>query len=449
MKRKKRPPERKPLSQAEIERRRKINAAFRHAEQTVSQTGVYEPVVYRPSSVPAAVQSRPPRSGGRATPTPSSSNSALEDALREVFRLPTAAPGSAIVRQPAKAPKTPPKPKGRTPGTAKEARTTPPSARRTDPPAGSKVDTTDKPRIVVARPKKRRTLEPEDFYASTKLKKAKRGAEAIGHLATGQSPAKSKKKSKADKAAAREAAKKQSALQALLAKAERQKAAKDSARKGKQSNDASRIAFNARLREQRDAEAKVAAAPSPFEKLQRDWNAAFTILLRYEDENPNARNVVEAKQRLNLIEAEWDRRRSLKPGEPDYFPWPSTEIGAAEAATKSSVINLYEKGMLGCLGYQVGASSPLTAAQRARLLGQVFVMRLPPLNDLEYMASWGQPDTGPRLHKIAECLAAFVKNAKRRSGVSFHTAIAHWETDLVHMRRHYYDGRFDFTWPRA
>lgn len=449
MKRKKRPPERKPLSQAEIERRRKINAAFRHAEQTVSQTGVYEPVVYRPSPPPATVKSRSPLSGGNATTSPSLNNSALEDALREVFRLPTAAPSSAIARQPAKAPKTPPKQKGRMPAIAKEAGTTPPSARRTDLQAGSKVDTTDKPQIVISRHKKRRTLGPEDFYTSAKLKKAKRSAEANRQQATDQALAKPKKKLKAEKAVARDAARKQSALQALLAKAERQKAAKDSARKGKQSNDASRIAFNARLREQRDAEAKVAAAPSPFEKLQRDWNAAFTILLRYEDENPNARNVVEAKQRLNLIESEWDRRRSLKPGEPDYFPWPSTEIGAAAAVTKSSVINLYERGMLGCLGYQVGASSPLTAVQRARLLGQVFVMRLPPLNDLEYMASWGQPVTGPRLHKIAECLAAFVKNAKRRSGVSFHTAIAHWEADLVHMRRHYYDGRFDFTWPRA
>ena len=449
MKRKKRPPERKPLSQAEIERRRKINAAFRHAEQTVSQTGVYEPVVYRPSPVPAASKSRSPRSGSKATTAPSSSNSALEDALRQVFRLPTAAPGSAIDRQPAKASKTPPKPKGRIPATTKEARTTPPSGRRTDPPAGSKVDTTDKPRIVVSRPKKRRTLGPEDFYTPAKLEKAKRSAEAAGKLAADQAPAKSKKKSKADKAAAREAAKKQSALQALLAKAEREKAAKDSARKGKQSNDASRIALNARLREQREADAKVIAAPSPFEKLQRDWKAAFTILLRYEDENPNARNVVEARHRLNLIEAEWDRRRSLKPGEPDYFPWPSTEIGAAAAATKSSAINLYEKGMLGCLGYQVGVSSPLTGAQRARLLGQVFLMRLPPLNDLKYMTSWGQPSTGPRLHKIAECLATFVKNAKRRSGDSFYTAIAHWEADLLHMRRQYYDGRFDFLWPRA
>lgn len=448
MKRKKRPPERKPLSQAAIERRRKINAAFRHAEQTVSQTGVYEPVVYRPSPVPDAVKSRSPRSGSKAKTAPSSSSSALEDGLREVFRLP-AATRPAVTRQLAMAPNTPPKPKAKIPAAAKEARTTPPSARRTDPPAGSKVDTTGKAQIFVSRPKKRRMLGPEDYYTPAKLKKAKRSAETNQRRSADQAPAKSKKKAKATKAETREAARKQFALQALVAQAERQKAAKDSARKGKQSNDASRIAFNARLREQRAAQAKVAAAPSPFEKLQRDWSAAFTILLRYEDENPNARNVVEARQRLNLIEAEWDRRHGLKPGEPDYFPWPSTEIGAAAVVTKSSVINLYEKGMLGCLGYQVGASSPLTAAQRARLLGQVFVMRLPPLNDLEYMASWGQPDTGPRLHKIAECLAAFVKNAKRRSGVSFHTAIAHWEADLVHMRRHYYDGRFDFTWPRA
>lgn len=281
------------------------------------------------------------RSKGKPSPAGGSSNSALEDALREVFRLP-AARGPAIARQPAKAPKKPPKPKSKMPAPAKMAKTTIPSAGRDDPPAGSKVNATEKPRIVVPGPKKRRTLGPEDFYGSAQPKKAKRRAEPAGPQAPHQAPPKSKKKSKA--------ARKQSAQQAALAQAERKKAAKYSAKKGKEANEASRIAFNARLREQREAEAKVAAAPSPFIRLQREWNAAFTILLRYEDENPNARNVVEARQRLNLIEAEWDRRRSLKPGEPDYFPWPSTEIAAASAATKSSVINLYEKGMLGCLG---------------------------------------------------------------------------------------------------
>lgn len=374
MKRKKRPPERKPLSQAEIDRRRKINDAFRHAEQTVSQTGIYEPVIYRPSPTPSAAKPCSNRSSGRASPAPASSSSALEDALREVFDRPVA-PGPAVARQPVKVPKALPKPNSKVPAAAKVTRTIPSSAGWVDPPGGSKVDATKKPRTVVSHPKKRKALGLEDPYNSAQPKKAKRGAEPAGKQTANQAPPKWKKKLTATEAVAWEAARKQ-----------RKKAAKNSARKGKDSNDASRIAFNVRLREQREAEAKNAAAPSPFERLQRDWSAAFAVLLRCEDEYPNARNVVEARQRLNLIEAEWDRRRSLKPGEPDYFPWPSTVIGAAAAATKSSVLNLYEKGILGSLGYQVGAGSPLTAAQRARLLGQVFMMRLPPLNDLDYMS---------------------------------------------------------------
>ena len=105
--------------------------------------------------------------------------------------------------------------------------------------------------------------------------------------------------------------------------------------------------------------------------------------------------------------------------------------------------------MLGYLGYHVGISSPLTTAQRARLLGQIFMMRLPPLNDLDYMASWGRPRSGPRLRKIAESIASFVKTAKRRTTVSLDMAIGHWEADLIHMRRCYYDGNFDFHWPKV
>lgn len=103
--------------------------------------------------------------------------------------------------------------------------------------------------------------------------------------------------------------------------------------------------------------------------------------------------------------------------------------------------------MLAYLGYHVGLSSTLNAQQRKRLLDRVFAMRLPPLNGVAYMRQWGTPDTATRLKKIAESLASFVRNAKRRKNPSLSEAIRHWEEDLSGLRLAHYVGRFDFVWP--
>lgn len=415
----------KPLSQAEIERRRKINAAIRHAEQIISQTGVYEPVVYRPkSSVPTCQTHRAAEPASRGK----TGEPAVGADPREALDL---SPSSAI--------------SATTQGSAAPAL----PASRGNAPSQSEANGNNEPRPVVQKTKKVRTLGAEDLYPSTISRKSKSSKAKEPAKKGRQTPQKSKANAKAAKIAAAVSARRKAREQAAVAEGERKKVANSSLRKAKEANAASRIAFNARIREQREAEASVAVAPSPFVKLQREWNAAFSILLRYEDEDPNARNVVDARRHLSLIEAEWERRHGLSFGDPDYFPWPSTEIASASLADKPGSIVRHERGMLGYLGYHVGISSPLTTAQRARLLGQIFMMRLPPLNDLDYMASWGRPRSGPRLRKIAESIASFVKTAKRRTTVSLDMAIGHWEADLIHMRRCYYDGNFDFHWPKV
>ena len=66
------------------------------------------------------------------------------------------------------------------------------------------------------------------------------------------------------------------------------------------------------------------------------------------------------------------------------------------------------------------------------------------------MKEWNAPKTPWRLKKIANCLATFAKNAKRRSNSdSFRQAIEDWEDDLAWLKRNFYTGIYDskFVWP--
>lgn len=216
-------------------------------------------------------------------------------------------------------------------------------------------------------------------------------------------------------------------------------------RKGAASNAASRLAINARMRTAAGTEAPKTV--SPFPELQRRWQAAFSYLQRFAEANPDASDVVEARRRLAEVEWEWQRLQALDPNSPDCFPWPSTDAPAGDGDGHGATGAWQEIGMLAYLGYHVGLSSTLTSAQRMRLLGHVFVMRLPPLNGIAYMRQWGAPDTGTRLRKIAEGLASFARNAKRRRNPNLAEAIRQWEDDLEGLRRAHYVGRFDFPWP--
>jgi hypothetical protein len=48
---------------------------------------------------------------------------------------------------------------------------------------------------------------------------------------------------------------------------------------------------------------------------------------------------------------------------------------------------------------------------------------------------------------MAHCIAAFTRNAKRRSAHDYAEAIADWEADLDYLYREYYVGHFSFAWP--
>lgn len=97
------------------------------------------------------------------------------------------------------------------------------------------------------------------------------------------------------------------------------------------------------------------------------------------------------------------------------------------------------------LGYAVGNNGKPTNDRR-QILHRAYKERLPDTGDSVYMAKWGEPNSATRLHKIAENIAAYCRNAKRKHG-SYEQAIHDWEQDLEWLRRTYYRGVMKFQWP--
>ena len=103
--------------------------------------------------------------------------------------------------------------------------------------------------------------------------------------------------------------------------------------------------------------------------------------------------------------------------------------------------------MLSFLGYRVGELQPTSPEIRLQILEYAFECYLPPLIDFTYHREWSEPLTAPRLKKIADSLASFARNAKRRNMHSWTRAIDDWETDLEFLFQKYYRDYFHFWWP--
>ena len=107
----------------------------------------------------------------------------------------------------------------------------------------------------------------------------------------------------------------------------------------------------------------------------------------------------------------------------------------------------YEQGLLKYYGYKVGRSG-LSQGERWEILDQVFSQALLQIDNTAYLNEWGEPKSARRLQKIADSIAAFTRNAKRRNRHSFSKAIQDWETDLAYLKRTYYNN-FSFQYPRT
>ncbi|WP_343827311.1 hypothetical protein [Sphingopyxis soli] len=142
---------------------------------------------------------------------------------------------------------------------------------------------------------------------------------------------------------------------------------------------------------------------------------------------------------------EWDRRLRQALSDPGRFRWPTTEANRGDG--KLNGAEWHSEGVLGFLGYRVGITQGEHDQTRRRILDVTFSSPLPPINGAAYMREWSDPGSAARLRKVAETLAAFVRNAKRKRGGSMDSAIADWERDLDYLFHTYYVGKFAFAWP--
>lgn len=170
--------------------------------------------------------------------------------------------------------------------------------------------------------------------------------------------------------------------------------------------------------------------------LRRQLRNVFRILANQEDKRRDdalkLRQEISSKWAYQVTEGKW-------------FPWPTTF--APPGIRRLKGVNWRPYGMLRFLGYHVGETQPTPPNVRRCILEYAFECHLPPLNDLKYYQEWGAPQTAPRLKKLADTLAAFARNAKRRDIRSLAAAIDDWESDLEFLRDKYYVGFFHFGWP--
>jgi len=106
------------------------------------------------------------------------------------------------------------------------------------------------------------------------------------------------------------------------------------------------------------------------------------------------------------------------------------------------------EGLLKFVGYTVGDTAGEDDSTRKQMLAAVFDGPIPPVFPREYMLKWARPGTPARLRQLAETLAAFARNAKRREA-DMSRAVEDWEADLNFLFHKYYRGRFGFDWPRT
>lgn len=146
----------------------------------------------------------------------------------------------------------------------------------------------------------------------------------------------------------------------------------------------------------RESILRFASGHPVLEELSREWPNWPSTLVRQDDESPH-------------LEGEWP-----------------------------------QIGVLRAMGYVVGRNG-LAETSRREVLSRTYLGPLPQVNSPYYMADWGDPGTPTRLHRIANSIAAFSRNAQRRRAANMREAINDWNSDLDWLRREYFRG--GFRWP--
>lgn len=203
-----------------------------------------------------------------------------------------------------------------------------------------------------------------------------------------------------------------------------------------------------------DAEAELRVAENRIAELKPGWLAAELDAARIEQAHARIRRRLAQLERRRQRDSEpAGARRDAAGRGPGNVPgvpeWPEeAHASETEAFGLEPGRFFHAKGMLSFMGYRVGRHADLTPEQRRRILDYVLLGRLPRVNDDDYMRQWGGPNSSERLRKLANTLAAFARNARRRRGQRWQHAISQWEADLAHLKDRYH-ARYaaDWHWP--
>jgi len=171
------------------------------------------------------------------------------------------------------------------------------------------------------------------------------------------------------------------------------------------------------------------------------WRNAIRIL-----DNP-AKTIQHdlARKVLDAISADWARRRRAPTNPDEVFAWPSTEARAGIGGIDTG--DWTKDGALKFMGYKVGETDGEPVGIRERILREIFSGEIPPVFPPAYLDEWGDSNSVQRLQKMAESIAAFVRNAKRRRNSKMAAAIRDWENDLEYLYYEFYVEKFHFAWP--
>ncbi|OYU51940.1 MAG: hypothetical protein CFE27_08710 [Alphaproteobacteria bacterium PA1] len=143
-------------------------------------------------------------------------------------------------------------------------------------------------------------------------------------------------------------------------------------------------------------------------KMIQMWRNSLAVIADFKKLKQHAF----ARQIVAAINDEWNRR-SRTPIRPDQaFAWPSTY--APKGYGGLSTDDWMQEGLLNFMGYKVGNTEGESQRVRELILAEIFNGSLPPVFPKQYLQEWGLPSSSVRLQKLAEAIAAFTRNAKRR-----------------------------------
>lgn len=179
----------------------------------------------------------------------------------------------------------------------------------------------------------------------------------------------------------------------------------------------------------------------PMQDMVSLWKNAITILAK---RGPKR---LQARQTIDAIYVEWDRRRKKGIDSDEFFKWPTTEAATGDGSISTKA--WLKEGMLLYMGYTVRYTAGKDRSDRRVILHEIYEGVVPPVFPHWYLNECGDPGSARRLQKMAECIATFAKNAKRRRDNKMDDAFRHWESDLEYLYDEYYIGKFYFAWPSA